>query len=51
MSRRRVLGAGIDALRADAALWSKVGPYVKDTEEVDHFMSIAQSRAHVRDAR
>jgi hypothetical protein len=51
MKRRRVLEHAMKAIKRDKVLWSSIGRYVDDTDEIVHFMSIVQTRSHAKDIR
>lgn len=44
MKRRKVLEQGMKALKRAKGLWKKIERYVNDTVEVNHFMSVVQTR-------
>ena len=51
IKRRRVLEQGMRALKRAKGLWSKIERYVNDTVEVNHFMSVVQTRFHLLDIK
>jgi hypothetical protein len=51
MKRRKVLEQGMKALQRAKGLWPKIERYVNDTVQVNHFMSVVQTRFHYLDIK